>query len=105
MILIVDRIEGTFAVCENEECNTFNIPLRLFERIREGDCITVVPEGFCRIISTDEDAVIAMPDGESFRLPFEAWMYPGEAVGFEISDDIRKQREKRIKELENSLFE
>ena len=41
-ILIVDRIEADFAVCEIEEGNFANIPLKaLPDGIREGDVIKI----------------------------------------------------------------
>ncbi len=40
MNLTVDRIDGDFAVCENDDCGTINVPLAMLpEGVREGDIV------------------------------------------------------------------
>ncbi len=42
-VLIVDRFEGNYAICENEEGNMVNILLKnLPGEVKEGDCIEQV---------------------------------------------------------------
>jgi len=54
-ILIVDRIEAGFAVCEDENRMATRIPLaRLPKNIREGDCLRQTQDGY--VIDTGETA-------------------------------------------------
>ena len=54
-ILIVDRIEGEFAVCEDESLVFHNILLsRLPVGVREGDCLRQTGDGY--VIDKEEAA-------------------------------------------------
>ena len=39
--IVIDRIEGEFAVCELENGEFINAPLKLFPDIRDGDVIDI----------------------------------------------------------------
>ncbi len=41
MKLTVDRLEGGFAVCENENGDMVNVPLAALPDVREGDVLKV----------------------------------------------------------------
>ena len=47
-MLIIDRLEGEYAVCENPETETFvHLPKVLLPRgVGEGDCLVEGPEGW-----------------------------------------------------------
>ncbi len=42
MRIVIDRIEGEFAVCELENGETVNIPLCVFGEAKEGDVFNIV---------------------------------------------------------------
>jgi hypothetical protein len=55
MKLIVDRIEGSFAICEAEDMKMVDIPLKdLPASIKEGDRLAVT-DGVYEIVAVDQD--------------------------------------------------
>ncbi|MCL2578441.1 MAG: DUF3006 domain-containing protein [Oscillospiraceae bacterium] len=54
-ILIVDRFEGGFALCEDEECKMQSIPRAMLPKnLRPGDCLRPDGEGY--LVDADETA-------------------------------------------------
>ena len=55
-MLVIDRIEGDFAVCEGEDRSREDIPLSALPAgVREGDCLRKAPGGGY-VLDADETA-------------------------------------------------
>lgn len=53
--LIIDRFEGTFAICEKEDSSFLQVPkYKLPLECREGDCLMLDEDGMYQIDSEEE---------------------------------------------------
>lgn len=107
MEFVIDRYEGSYAVCETESGLCFDLPAVLLRGIKEGESVRIVRGGELLIASSDGGGHILAAEGIRAAVPLgllEGYS-EGESIGFEKDEEASDKRKEKTEKLMDELFE